>query len=506
MTINIDNVFLQITLNLSSTLPANKQYAAIADGVMHVFPCDATCLMLLDEEGYLTPVAVRGVSPTVLGRRFAPIDHPRLARILGCHEPVRFDSECSLPDPFDGVLLGETSSVDVHDCMGCSLSVEGQIVGVLTLDALTVNAFNSVDLVTVKTFAALTAATMRNIAQLAALKAQNQKQEDVTKTLIQQARTKYGQMVGESEEMKMLKEHIDIVAKSDYAVLITGETGTGKELVANAVHARSLRSDKPMIYVNCAALPEGLAESELFGHVKGAFTGAISTRAGKFELADGGTLFLDEVGELPMQLQAKLLRAIQQGEIQRVGSDVHRHVDVRIISATNRHLHEEIAQGAFRSDLYHRLNVFPIHVPALRERVADIPVLSGHLLEKVRQQFNAPNLFINAQALRFLSSLQWLGNVRELEHALTRAALFAIQQKSNQIRPSHFSESASVPHSMATKSDDNNLPFRLQVEAFQKSTIEKALHNSGGVWAKAAETLQMDRGNLYRMGKKLGIA
>ncbi len=187
-------------------------------------------------------------------------------------------------------------------------------------------------------------------------------------------------------------------------MLITGETGTGKELVAHSVHAQSLRSDKPMIYVNCAALPEGLAESELFGHVKGAFTGANSHRAGKFELADGGTIFLDEVGELPLVLQAKLLRVIQQGELQRVGSDQHLLVNVRIVAATNRQLEKEVEAGTFRADLFHRLNVFPIHVPPLRAREGDIPVLAGYLLEKVRQHFNAPNLHVHPKVLAQLES------------------------------------------------------------------------------------------------------
>ena len=162
------------------------------------------------------------------------------------------------------------------------------------------------------------------------------------------------------------------MAQSNYAVLISGETGTGKEVVAHQIHAQSLRNQQPMVYVNCAALPESLAESELFGHVKGAFTGANNQRAGKFELADGGTIFLDEIGELPLSLQAKLLRVLQQGEVQRVGADKNLQVDVRLIAATNRDLEQEVAEGRFRSDLFHRLKVFPIHVPPLREREGDI--------------------------------------------------------------------------------------------------------------------------------------
>lgn len=507
MSATIDQVFLNIVLNLSTNRSSEQQYQHIIDGVTQVFPCDASCLFIFDQNGFLTPVAVKGLSNTVLGRRYLPKSHPRLNAIIQSHEPVRFDANCALPDPFDGSLLTESKCIDVHDCMGCSLYVEGQLVGVLTMDALAVGAFDDIDLVSVQTFAALTAATLRNIAQVTALKAQNQKQKDVTQTLIQQARSKQGEMIGLSPQLDSLRSNISMVAGSDFSVLITGETGTGKELVAHAVHAQSNRSDKPMIYVNCAALPEGLAESELFGHVKGAFTGAQSNRSGKFELADGGTIFLDEVGELPLVLQAKLLRVIQQGELQRVGSDQHLIVNVRIIAATNRQLENEVANGQFRADLFHRLNVFPIKVPPLRARAGDIPVLAGYLLEKVRHQFNAPNLHAHPKVLTHLETLPWYGNIRELEHTLTRSALHAIQQGESTIMLSHFDASISMSESETTSNNlpNQSQPMRELVEHYQKDLIQHALRRSNGVWAKAAEFLQMDRGNLYRMGKKLGI-
>lgn len=504
---NMNKVLLDIALNLSSNLTSEKQYQHLIDGIDQVFPCDASALFILDENGFLTPVAVKGLTSSVLGRRFFPKAHPRLEAIMQSRDPVRFDANCELPDPFSGILLSEETELDVHDCLGCSLYVEGQLVGVLTLDSLTVGAFDAIDPITIETFAALAAATLRNIGQIKALKAQNKKQKHVTETLIQQARSKEGEMVGVSPQIHQLRNNIATVAQSDYAVLITGETGVGKELVAHSVHAQSHRSDKPMIYVNCAALPEGLAESELFGHVKGAFTGANSSRAGKFELADGGTIFLDELGELPLLLQAKLLRVIQQGELQRVGSDKHLLVNVRIIAATNRNLEHEVEQGQFRADLYHRLNVFPIAVPPLRKREGDIPVLAGYLLEKVRNQFNIPNLHLHPKALNRLETQSWPGNVRELEHTLTRAALRAIQEHQHIIKISHFDTNV-----MVTSSADGSqyLPkeshaMRGLVEGYQRDLITHALSQSEGVWAKAAEFLQMDRGNLYRMGKKLGI-
>jgi anaerobic nitric oxide reductase transcription regulator len=234
-------------------------------------------------------------------------------------------------------------------------------------------------------------------------------------------------LIGISPQIERLRNNIKMVAHSNYAVLISDEMGSGKELVAHSVHEQSSRSDQAMIYVNCAALPESLAESELFGHVKGAFTGANNHRAGKFELADNGTIFLDEIGELPLLIQAKLLRVIQQGEVQRVGSDKNVMVNVRIIAATNRNLEQEVEAGRFRADLFHRLNVFPINVPPLRDRDGDISVLAGYLLDKVRTQFNVPNLHIHPRTLTHLENSPWLGNVRELEHTLMRAGLRAIQ-------------------------------------------------------------------------------
>ncbi|WP_394143285.1 nitric oxide reductase transcriptional regulator NorR [Vibrio atypicus] len=508
MSPNLNQVLLDIALNLSSNLNSETQYQHLIDGIDRVFPCDASALFILDQDGFLTPVAAKGLSSSVLGRRFFPNAHPRLEAIMQSKQPVRFDANCDLPDPFSGVLLSEEAELDVHDCLGCSLYVEGQLVGILTLDSMTVGAFDVIEPVTIETFAALAAATLRNIGQIKALKAQNKKQRHVTETLIQQARSKQGEMIGLSPQIQKLRNNIATVAKSDYAVLITGETGVGKELVAHSVHAQSHRCDKPMIYVNCAALPEGLAESELFGHVKGAFTGANSNRAGKFELADGGTIFLDELGELPLILQAKLLRVIQQGELQRVGSDKHLLVNVRIIAATNRNLEQEVEHSQFRADLYHRLNVFPISVPPLKQREGDIPVLAGYLLEKVRSQFNIPNLHLHPKALTQLEKQPWPGNVRELEHTLTRAALRAIQEQLHIIHTHHFDitlEDADVKNT-SKYFPPTSQGMRGLVEDYQKDLIVHALEKSNGTWSKAAEFLQMDRGNLYRMGKKFDLS
>ncbi len=510
---SIEQVLLNIALELNMGQPSSTHYQKLIDGLQQVLPCDASALFILDQQQQLVPVAINGLSAEVLGRRFLPDLHPRLGLILASRHPVRFPENSTLPDPFDGLLSDDTHhKIDVHACMGCSLYVGDSLVGALTLDAKQSGAFDAISDDIIVTFAALAAGIVRNISLFEALSKANYQQQSINQLLIDQARNKGGKLVGVSPQIKRLLANVQMVAPSNYAVLISGETGTGKELVAHQVHAQSLRNDKPMVYVNCAALPESIAESELFGHVKGAFTGANSHRAGKFELADGGTIFLDEIGELPLLLQAKLLRVIQQGEVQRVGADKNSLVDVRIIAATNRDLAQEVSEGRFRADLFHRLNVFPIQVPALREREGDIPVLIGHILDTIRRQFHVKTLHLHPQALQLLQQQAWPGNVRELEHCLMRAGLRTIQTQSEMIDVVHFNNDfASTPDVIdATQVAISTLPeqpfaMREAVEAYQKQLIEHALQRNGGVWSKAAQFLQMDRGNLFKMGKKLGV-
>ncbi len=232
-------------------------------------------------------------------------------------------------------------------------------------------------------------------------------------------------IIGNSEVQEKLLHKVDQVAKTDTTVLISGETGTGKELLARAIHAASRRKDRPLVKVNCAALPAGLIESELFGHEKGAFTGATARKTGRFELADGGTIFLDEIGDLPLELQSKLLRVLQEGDLERVGGNSTIHVNVRVISATNRNLSDRIAIGEFREDLFYRLNVFPIQSPPLRNRKKDIALLAHHFLQKYSAKIGKQFKVIDAPVLARLQTYDWPGNVRELENIIERAIILS---------------------------------------------------------------------------------
>lgn len=251
--------------------------------------------------------------------------------------------------------------------------------------------------------------------------------EDENEYLQQEAAAEqgFGEMLGVSPALRNVSQQIDLVAPTDSTVLVLGESGAGKEVVARELHRRSSRADRPLIKVNCAAIPRELFESEFFGHVKGAFTGALRDRVGRFELADGGTLFLDEVGEVPLDLQSKLLRILQEGEIERIGEERTRRVDVRIIAATNRDLRAESQAKRFREDLYYRLSVFPIELPPLRAREGDIPILAEHFLQQAAQRFGADPPRLTKAAARQLQRYDWPGNVRELQHVIERALILS---------------------------------------------------------------------------------
>lgn len=290
-------------------------------------------------------------------------------------------------------------------------------------------------------------------------------------------------IVGSSNAMQAVFDMIAQVSRSEATVLIRGESGTGKELVAQAIHFNSHRSNKPFIKVNCAALPETVIESELFGHEKGAFTGAISTRKGRFELANGGTIFLDEIGDLSATTQVKLLRVLQEKEFERVGGNETIRTNVRIITATNKNLEEDIESGAFREDLYYRLNVFPIHIPPLRERKSDILLLSDHFIEKYSKQNHTTIRRISTPAIDLLMNYHWPGNVRELENCVERAVLLSVDEV---IHSHHL-----PPSLQSAESTDTRLNSSLQeaLDNLERELLLDALKSTKGNMARAARLL-----------------
>ena len=301
-------------------------------------------------------------------------------------------------------------------------------------------------------------------------------------------------IIAESPKMKPTLQLMERVGPSDANVLITGEHGTGKELVAQWLHASSARGQKPFIPVNMGGLSEGLFESELFGHVKGAFTDAKTDRVGRFELADGGTIFLDEIGNVPLALQAKLLRVLQTGDVERVGSSKARHVDVRVISATNVVLHEEVTSGRFREDLLFRLNTIELHLPPLRERREDIPPLAVHFLRRHAARYRKQLSSFDAGAMQVLLEHPWPGNIRELDHAVERAVLLS---QTDSVRAHDLALRGATP--AAARLED------LTLEEVERLLIQKALSRYEGNVSRAAQALGLSRSALYRRIATYGL-
>jgi DNA-binding NtrC family response regulator len=318
-------------------------------------------------------------------------------------------------------------------------------------------------------------------------------------------------LVGESREMRQVSHIIRMVGSRRATVLITGETGTGKELAARALHMAGTRRNGPMVAVNCSALPENLMEAELFGHVRGAFTGAVQNRTGRFEQAHGGTLFLDEIGELPMELQAKFLRVLQEREFQRLGSSETIHVDIRVVAATNCDLLERIAQGKFREDLYYRLNVVPLHMPPLRQRQGDTAALAAHFVEKVCRLEEIPMKKLTPEAVQRLGTYSWPGNVRQLENAIEMAV--ALSGDRLMLAPSDFplpspsrSRTAAPAAFPVVSVPDDGLDYEQTLAVIERSILDQALRKTGGNKKAAAEMLHLKRTTLSAKVRSLEFA
>ena len=510
---------VRLVSDLAADLPANERYRRLLEALRTLVPCDAAALLRL-EGSVLVPVAIDGLTEDTLGRHFRVAEHPRFDCLLSSPQPVHFPASCPLPDPYDGLVAGMHTQLLVHDCMGVRFALEGDRWGLLTADALQPGTFTPTHLDALRALGELAAATLsavERIERLARRMEDAQRHAEHYRLAVDHSQR---ELLGQSRAMLELQREIDLVAGSELTVLVQGETGVGKELVAQALHARSSRAARPLVTVNCAALPESLVESELFGHARGAFTGATSGRRGKFELADGGTLFLDEIGELPAAAQAKLLRVLQSGQLQRVGSDEEHQVDVRVIAATNRDLSAEVKAGRMRADIYHRLSVYPLRVPPLREREGDVLHLAGCFLEENRSRFGLGSLRLDREARTALLRHDWPGNVRELEHLVARSVLRALGRQ--QPRPRVVTLSAAdvglapqEPGALASTSGaeafepptlpSGGLSLRAVTEACQQQAISQALARADGNWSAAARALQMDRANLARLARRLGV-
>lgn len=499
--------------DLVTIQPGPVRLQKLVATLKNYFDCGAVVL-LRKEDDALTPVANHGLVKEAFGRRFELARHPRLAMLCSARTAIRFEPNSPLPDPYDGLIEAQPGQhLAVHDCMGMPLFIEGETWGVVTLDALTPGTFNETHRVELQRCALVIEAMLR-MSRLEqdnkALRQGRQSEEQMERKLQAEA-----SIIGHSKEIRAVLAELSVVADSDLPVLLLGETGTGKELFARRLHVLSPRSKQPMVYVNCAALPETLAESELFGHAKGAFSGAAGERQGRFETAHNGTIFLDEVGELPLSIQAKLLRVLQNGEVQRLGTDKTRYVDVRIVAATNRKLQEQVKSGEFRADLYHRLSVYPLHIPPLRERDNDILLLAGFFLEQNRARLGFRSLRLSASAEQLLLRYDWPGNVRELEHVVSRAAIKALSHGVNRadivtLTPEFFHGLSDTP--VAALSNDEiittNTPLpslKNAVEQTQRNLIRHALAETEQSWAHAARVLGVDASNLHKLANRLGL-
>lgn len=505
MALSVD-LLASIAIELQSGVSRGDRFQRLVTALRRVLRCDASALLRYEQRQF-RPLATDGLSPDVLGRRFALEAHPRLEAIARAGDVVRFPADSGLPDPYDG-LIPDHETLKVHACVGLPLFAGAELIGALTLDGLNPRQFDDFSDDELRLIAALAAGALDNALLIERLESQDVLSGTPLSFAGQMPAT---EMIGLSAGMLQLKKEISIVAESDLNVLIGGETGTGKELVARAIHEGSARSARPLVYLNCAALPESVAESELFGHVKGAFTGAIGDRSGKFEMADKGTLFLDEIGELSLALQAKLLRVLQYGDIQRVGDDRVLRVDVRVLAATNRDLRADVIDGRFRADLFHRLSVFPISVPPLRERGDDIALLAGFFCEQCRVRLGLARVALDKGALACLRDYHWPGNVRELEHAIHRAAVLARATQPHReivLNPSHFALSPNespAPSAPAPLPRPETQNLRDATEAFQRDLVRNTLEQCGHNWAACARHLDIDAANLHRLARRLGL-
>ncbi|HEY6301766.1 MAG TPA: sigma 54-interacting transcriptional regulator [Terriglobales bacterium] len=498
-------LLLEITSSVTSRLDLRQMVQALSANLFKVMHCDVSALLLPESESGALRVNILH-NPDARGPyregSLVPMNSSISGQVLRKGKSMRIDGfEQVREDPEiygnpDGRLIYQ-HVVEEGLRTGCYLPLAGRdrVLGVLMLCRRSESAFGKDDVLLLEQVARQVAIAVENTLEYERATKDRDKETKQRLYLEEEIRSGLGEIVGESPALKTTLSMVSVVAPTDSSVLIMGETGTGKELVARAIHKLSSRSEKAFVKLNCAAIPLGLLESELFGHEKGAFTGAIAQKTGRFDLADKGTLFLDEVGDIPLELQAKLLRVLQEQEFERLGSNRTHKVDVRLIAATHRDLPAMVKEGTFREDLYYRLKVFPIQVPTLGQRAEDIPRLVRHFTAIYSQRMNKQIDVIPAETMDGLVRYQWPGNVRELQNFIERAVILSphsvLRAPTAELEP--FSPKSGMNVTM------NGLA---EVE---RDHILRALEASNWVISGAATCLGMKRTSLvYRM-KKLRI-
>jgi formate hydrogenlyase transcriptional activator len=501
-------LLLEITSSATSRLDLRQVVEALSTSLFRVMQCNVSALLLPDFESGVFRVTILH-NPDARGPfregSFVPMNSSIAGKVLRTGKTIRIDTfEQVRDDPEiygnpDGQLL-YARVAEENLRTGCYLPLvsRDRVVGVLMLARRSDNIFDKDDVVLLERVASQVAIAVENTLDYETAIKDRDKETRQRRYFEEEIRAGFGEIVGESPELKTTLSLVSVVAPTDSSVLIFGETGTGKELVARAIHKASNRGEKAFVKLNCAAIPLGLLESELFGHEKGAFTGAIAQKTGRFELADKGTLFLDEVGDIPLELQAKLLRVLQEQEFERLGSNRTHKVDVRLIAATHRDLPAMVKQGTFREDLYYRLKVFPIQVPALRQRTGDIPRLVRHFTALYAQRMKKRIDAIPPSTMDALMRYSWPGNIRELQNFIERAVILSPQST---LRAPTFELEPSQPRT------GSNVPINGLAEV-ERDHILRALEASNWVIggpSGAAARLGMKRTSLvYRM-KKLHI-
>ena len=498
-------LLLEITSSVTSRLDLRQVVEALSTNLFRIMQCDVSALLLPDSESGELRVTIL-YNPDARGPfregSLVPVNSSISGQVLRKGKSVRVDSfEQVREDPEiygnpDGQLLYERV-IEEGLSVGCYLPLVGRdcVVGVLMLSRRSDNAFEKDDVILLEQVARQVAIAVENTLEYEKATKDRDKETKQRLYLEEEIRSEFGEIVGDSPALKSALHLVSVVAPTDSSVMILGETGTGKELIARAIHNHSSRRERTFVKLNCAAIPLGLLESELFGHEKGAFTGAIAQKTGRFELAHKGTLFLDEVGDIPLELQAKLLRVLQEQEFERLGSNRTHKVDVRLIAATHRDLVAMVKQTTFRDDLYYRLKVFPINVPALRQRTEDIPKLVWHFAQLYARRMNKRIDEIPSETMNALVRYRWPGNVRELQNFIERAVILSphtvLRAPTSELEP--FSAHRGL-----------NLPIT-GLEEVERDHIVRALEASNWVVGGrngAAERLGMKRTTLVsRMGK-----